>query len=265
MKQALPKIHFVAESLIRVTNPVSINLIGAGGTGSHVLSCLGRMNDTLQALGHAGLFVRLYDDDVVSVFNKGRQLFAPGEVGMPKASALINRMNRFYQTNWKSCIQKFERGSVTDKDTATITISCVDKVAARFAIADILNEWHDERDVRINRPIYWMDFGNGKLTGQAILSTIGEIKQPQSKQYDTIGKLPQVTEEFATALENATDADDLPSCSHAEALGKQDLFINSSLANMGIQIVWDLLRNRCIDRRGLFMSLADSRTTPIKL
>mgnify|MGYP006974284545 CR=1 FL=1 len=55
------KVHFTDNSLINATNPISVNLIGAGGTGSKVLTALMEMNHSLIALGHAGLSVRLWD------------------------------------------------------------------------------------------------------------------------------------------------------------------------------------------------------------
>lgn len=76
------KIHFTDNNLINPTNPITVNLIGAGGTGSKVLTALMEMNHSLMALGHAGLKVRLWDDDVVTEANLGRQRFASSETGL---------------------------------------------------------------------------------------------------------------------------------------------------------------------------------------
>jgi hypothetical protein len=73
----------------------------AGGTGSKMLIALMEMNHSLIELGHAGLQVRLWDDDIVTHANEGRQRFAQCEVGLSKAVALINRANRWSGTNWK--------------------------------------------------------------------------------------------------------------------------------------------------------------------
>ena len=51
--------------MIDPQHPVTVNLIGAGGTGSQVLTCLARLDVTLRALGHPGLSVTLYDPDIV--------------------------------------------------------------------------------------------------------------------------------------------------------------------------------------------------------
>src|SRR3984957_2125786 len=98
----LTKVHFIDNYLIRPSNPVTVNLIGAGGTGSQVLSALARINHSLIALNHPGIFVKVFDDDVITSANLGRQLFSASEAGMNKAVALINRINRFFGTNWKA-------------------------------------------------------------------------------------------------------------------------------------------------------------------
>ncbi|WP_251029754.1 MULTISPECIES: hypothetical protein [unclassified Pedobacter] len=106
---------------------------------------------------------------------------------------------------------------------------------------------------------------NAKFTGQVILQTIGEIKQPNSNKYETVAKLPFVTEEFGELLKQSESEDDTPSCSLAEALQKQDLFINSALAQMGCSLLWNLFRNGMTENRGFFLNLKDFRSQPIKV
>src|ERR1700750_523390 len=135
-----PAVHIVQKELLQPYNPVTINLIGAGGTGSQLLTALARMNHALTALGHAGLFVRVFDDDQVDAANLGRQLFTTAELGQYKSVALINRINRFFGTNWKAETIRYDKQSLKDRDlaSATITITCVDTVAGRYEIAAIL-------------------------------------------------------------------------------------------------------------------------------
>ncbi len=257
------KIHFTDSYLISPTNPV----IGAGGTGSKVVTALMEMNHSLIELGHAGLSVRLWDDDIITEANLGRQRFAACEVGLYKSVALINRANRFMGTNWKAETSKFEKNSVGKlprNAEATIYISCVDSVKARFEIADIL-QGQDNRRQRSNEPKYWLDFGNSQHTGQVILSTIGAIKQPNSEKYETVASLPFVTEEFGDLLKQSEQQDDTPSCSLAEALEKQELFINSTLAQMGSSLLWNLFRYGMTEYRGFFLNLKNFRSHPLKV
>ena len=262
------KVHFTDNALINPTNPITVNLIGAGGTGSQVLTALARMNHALSELNHAGLSVRLWDDDVISEANLGRQLFAESELGLHKSVALINRTNRFFGTNWKAETQKFEKddlGKLQSNMKSEIYISCVDSVKSRFDIAEILNELKIDKSYYRNQCKYWIDFGNSQFTGQVLLSTIGNIKQPNSEKYETVENLPFITEEFGELLKISEEEDNTPSCSLAEALEKQDLFINSTLAQMGSSLLWNIFRNGLTVNRGFFLNLKNFQSQPIKL
>lgn len=259
------KVHFTDNYLINPTNPISVNVIGAGGTGSKVLTGLIEMNHSLIALDHAGLHVRLWDDDIVTEANLGRQRFAACETGLHKSVALISRANRWSGTNWKAETVRFERdslGRLPENAAASIYITCVDSVKARFEIAEILHMLKSGY-AHLIRPQYWMDFGNSQYSGQVILSTVGSIKQPNSGNYDVVGSMPPITEEFGELLNQSEREDNTPSCSLAEALTKQDLYINSSLAQMGCSLLWDLFRNGLIQYRGFFLNLSDFRSQPI--
>lgn len=261
-------VHFMDASLINAANPIMLNLIGAGGTGSKVLTGLSEMNHSLIALGHAGLSVHLWDDDIVTEANIGRQRFAGSEIGLYKSVALINRANRWAGTNWKAETCKFKRsanGKLPENASASLFISCVDKVQSRFEIAEILNNLNKGHQYFSDRPRYWMDFGNKQNTGQVILSTIGDVRQPKSNKYQTVANLPFITEEFGGLLKVSEAETDTPSCSVAEALLKQDLYINASLCQMGCSLLWNLFREGMTENRGFFHNLKNFRTMPVKI
>ncbi len=90
--------HYIYPSIVSARGPVDIALIGAGGTGSQVLSGLARMNQALKALGSPGLHLRVFDGDSVSASNVGRQLFSPSDIGKKKAVVLVTRLNMFFGT-----------------------------------------------------------------------------------------------------------------------------------------------------------------------
>ena len=77
----MKKIHFTDRYLLNPRHPVTVFVIGAGGTGSQVITNLARMSMALQALGHPGLHVTVFDPDTVSQANIGRQLFTGTEQG----------------------------------------------------------------------------------------------------------------------------------------------------------------------------------------
>ena len=265
----LPCVHYTDRYLLTPQHPVNVTLIGAGGTGSQLLTCLARMHQAMLALDYPGLHVQVFDDDTVSPANLGRQLFAECEIGMNKGVALMNRINRFFGTNWKAIPHRFTAEALErlpGEGVTNLYLSCVDTAKARFEIAALLKEYAGQvHGYRSNHALYWMDLGNSRSTGQVLLSTIGERKQPASQQYQTVGQLPFVTDTFSSLLQDADTTGNTPSCSLAEALTKQDLFINSTLANMGASLLWQLFREGFIINRGFFLNLHDFRVQPLKV
>jgi PRTRC genetic system ThiF family protein len=262
-------VHYTDKYLINPTNPVTVTLAGAGGTGSFMIANLARMNHCMVALGHPGLHVNLWDDDVVTSANMGRQLFAASEIGLPKAVARINNTNRTYGTNWKAIEDKLTyqpKSPIREEAKTNIYITCVDRVSARFEIAQLLKSLGEFSGSSRDKPLYWLDLGNSKHTGQAILSTIKTISQPQSKLYTPVKKLAMITDEFKELLEQeALTENNEPSCSTAEALEKQDLFINPTLASQGASLLWQLFRNGMTENRGFFMNLKTLQSSPLKV
>jgi len=249
-------IHFTDQYLINPQHEITIALIGAGGTGSQTLTCLGRMDATLKALGHPGLFVTLYDPDIVTLANKGRQLFSESDIGLNKASCLITRINRFFATDWEAVPEAYtEQG-------ANIIITCTDNVASRLFVHEIFHKEQDRYIQPYDRFMYWIDFGNTRYTGQAILGS-RNINQPISKKYKTVSRLPTVTELFDYTKMKENNA--IPSCSLAEALKKQDLFINSTLAQLGCNLLWKLFIECAIEYQGIFLNLDTLKTNPLKI
>ncbi|TSJ40914.1 PRTRC system ThiF family protein [Mucilaginibacter corticis] len=259
-------VHITDNYIINPTNPLTVNLIGAGGTGSQMLTALARINYALLHLDHPGLSVTVYDDDRITEANIGRQLFSESEIGLHKSVTLVNRYNVFFGTNWKAKARRFGNDLYDiDSYRANIHISCVDTAKSRFEISELLYEMNLSKRYNRDQPLYWLDLGNSKDTGQAILSTIANIRQPESEKFTTVSNLPFITEMFRDELEQADKSDNTPSCSLAEALTQQDLFINPAIAILGGELLWQLFREGMIFNRGAFIHLKNFRTQPIKL
>jgi PRTRC genetic system ThiF family protein len=249
-------VHFTNSYILNPQHEITVALIGAGGTGSQVLTSLGRMNTALRALGHPGLFVTMCDPDTVTAANMGRQLFTEQDEGLNKASGLITRVNRFFGTDWDSVSE------VYDGQSANIVITCTDNTASRLYVQTVFHMKPDRYIQPYRRFIYWMDFGNTRTTGQAILGSV-DIKQPVSEKFTTIGRLPTVTELFDYT--KIIEEDSGPSCSLAAAMQKQDLFINSSLAQLGCGLLWKLFREYMIEYHGVFLNLDTIKSNPLKI
>jgi len=214
-------IHYTHPYLLSPVHKITVDLVGLGGTGSKMLSNLARTNEALLALGHPGLMVRAWDPDTVTEANKGRQLFSASDIGLNKAMVLVTRVNRYFGYDWQAIALKYDY-----KKTSNILITCVDNAAARINIAQHIKanskEPYDEL-------YYWLDLGNLRKTGQCVLGTMRTILQPK-KPGQTRAVLPHVVKKFP--LKKVKEEEQGPSCSLAEALMQQDLFINSTLAEL---------------------------------
>lgn len=260
----MKRIHFTHSYLTNPQHPVTVNLIGAGGTGSQVLTCLARLDVTLRALGHPGLFVTLYDPDIVSESNIGRQLFGYSDMGLGKATCLITRINNFFGNNWRAVPALFPTTpkEIERDQLANITITCTDNIKSRLDMANLLKAIPQNNYTDHTTPLYWMDFGNSQHSGQVIMGTIPKtIKQPASKLYKTVPSLKTITQYVKYSAVKESDSG--PSCSLAEALEKQDLFINSTLAQLGCNILWKMFREGMIEHHGLYLNLATMKVNPI--
>src|SRR3989338_6108673 len=126
-------IHNINPSLL--TRAVKVVLVGAGGTGSHVLRRLANMHLAMVELGHPeGLDVLVVDPDTVSKTNVGRQNFWPSDVGQPKAEILVNRCNVLMQTGWQAEIAKVTDDSRFNSQP-DIVIGCVDNRKGKWCWA----------------------------------------------------------------------------------------------------------------------------------
>ena len=249
-------VHFTHPYLLNPQHEVTVALIGAGGTGSQALTCLARMNAALKALNHPGLFVTTYDPDVVSTANHGRQLFMESDTGLNKAECLTTRINRFFGTCWEGIAGSYD-GTPTN-----IIITCTDNIASRLYVEQVMSENKETQTRPYLKKLYWLDFGNTRSSGQAILGSI-QIKQPKSQKYRTAGWLPFVTKQFDYSQINEEDSG--PSCSLADALNKQDLFINSTLAQLGCGLLWKLFREGLIEYRGLFLNMDTMKVNSVSI
>lgn len=241
--------HTIHPSL---TEEFHVTLVGAGGSGSQMLTCLGRLHRAITALGHPGFDVSVFDPDTVSEANVGRQMFAPADVGLHKASVLVHRVNQFFGLAWMARAHAFPHSSAS----GTLVISCVDTTSARRRIDSFLKErWSHT---------YLLDLGNRAADGQAVLGEYFGRKDRNTEYTPPAGSL-NLPSPYALLPELlATNTkDDAPSCSLAEALERQELFVNDDVVRAGCQILWNLLRHGQISWHGAFVNCKTGRRTPL--
>lgn len=237
-----------------LTKRVEILLVGAGGTGSRILEKLVCLHRALIAKGHPqGLMVTVVDPDTVSAANIGRQAFYSGDIGCYKADVLVNRANMALgDVRWKSEIAKLDtRAGLEPFD---LVIGAVDNRAARLGILRGLENC-------MSGSRYWLDTGNRSNDGQVVL---GEVPS-RKRQTDDKARLPHIGELYPQLIDPAAeDPDEGPSCSLAEALEKQSLYINSAVSDFAMNILWNLFTDGQIDTHGAFINLKRMMVTPLR-
>jgi PRTRC genetic system ThiF family protein len=230
--------------------PIRILVVGCGGNGSAVLSGLPYLHQALLAFDHpGGLAVTAIDPDVVTETNCVRQPFCHTEIGLSKAIVLVHRINNFWGLNWQGMpaeIQQIAKAVEVD-----VVIGCVDTRKARRAI----HSW-----VRKSRVMYWLDLGNSSATGQFIL---GQPKNTTNRKRKN--RLPTVAELYPEILGPDDKQDQQPACSAAEALTRQEPFINQNLAYQALAMLSQLLRHGLLSFRGGFCNLATGQIIPLLL
>jgi PRTRC genetic system ThiF family protein len=234
--------HIVHSNILN--SAATINLVGCGGNGSLMLSGLARLNHALIGLGHEGLDVTVYDPDIVSDANIGRQLFYPCDHGHSKAAVLVSRVNACFGTAWQSKRERYQTQNRRDPD---ILITCVDTASARTSIA---REWL----IASNRAVYWLDLGNRAADGQVVLGArLQHGAKPQARKNDAL--LPNVLTLYPEIAKGNLPDDDAPSCSLAEALDRQQLFINQHIATEALELLWRMFRFGKLDWHAVYVNL----------
>lgn len=285
--------HNINSELLQRT--VNVALVGCGGNGSQMLYKLARLDFALRECGHpGGLHVTVYDPDQVSPANIGRQLFSPDDVGLYKAIVLVNRINLGYGLSWQARPELYTGLEVDVKNwggAPDILITCVDTAKARRDIHFAMEKGQSKRT-----PTYWLDLGNTRDTGQVILGepgnrqigvmvgtgitaqemqtlspeelnrrSIDALKAGQKegqRQWDA-RRLQTVTEIFPQLLDRRRKEDNAPSCSLAEALDKQSLFVNDHMCVWAMQMLDTLFRAGKIDYHGVFINLQSGAARPL--
>lgn len=245
---------------------ITIAVIGAGGTGSQFLAALARIVYAIQEMKGIRFEVTVYDPDTVELANVGRQLFSLCEIGMYKSEVIVSKINRTYGFAWEAKYHAFELGytlkgknlnennrHVIQNRSSNFIITCVDNVDSRRMVNRIYNdarEWYrkqNDENYIYAYPFVWIDIGNTLNTGNVI------IKSDVSKG---------LFEHFPDLVDNEKGG---PSCSLAEALTKQDLFVNTFAANIAAKMLWDMLRNYEIRTGGAFFNLNTFKVNSIKI
>jgi PRTRC genetic system ThiF family protein len=242
--------HTLPKPLCRSGQPLRVLIVGAGGNGSAVLLGLPYLHQAMKVWGHVGgLHVMLVDGDLVSETNCVRQPFAAADVGLNKAVILINRVNLFWGLRWQAHPEHFHKDSLRTNSTGPhLIIGCVDTRAARQAILSAVTRPNDSTT-------YWLDLGNNASSGQYVLGQPLNVANRRSA-----ARLRTVAELYPEIADAEEGEDPLPSCSAAEALERQEPFINQVLATSALAMLARLFRYGALTHHGAFYNASTGRT-----
>lgn len=223
---------------------ISVLLIGAGGNGSECFDGLMKIHLGLRAIGHPGLHLTVLDHDVVAIHNILRQRFWPHEVGLNKAITLVHRTNALLGTNWDAFPVLFDSGSSQFLRGVDIVITAVDLLSSRQSLLK----------ARTTRGSLWIDLGVEGKHGQFV---IGELFSDSLS--DNLPNCVAYYPEIATGI----DTHATPSCSAADSIAAQDLFINSAISQFAMELLWQALRKGHLPYNGGVVDLESGHKTPI--
>jgi PRTRC genetic system ThiF family protein len=236
--------HLLPRDLMQ-NRALRVLVIGAGGTGSAIVMGLPYLDQAMRVWGHRyGLAVGLMDADQVSETNCVRQPFSVSDIGQNKATVLINRINLFWGTSWQAVPSSFHARSFERNydHCPDLVIGCVDTRSTRRAIEASFSR-------ALNRAAYWLDLGNNAASGQYLLG------QPlNSRNRRKAERLRTVSELYPEIADETAGEDPLPSCSAAEALDRQEPFINQTLAASALAMLAQLFRYGKLTHHGAFFN-----------
>jgi len=243
--------HTLSSHLL--TRTVNVAVIGTGGNGSVVAMGLPYIHQAMLVAGHpGGLAVTLIDGDVVSESNCVRQPFGRSEVGLPKATVLVSRINLFWDLRWKSVPERLsDEHRLWEFD---LVIGCVDTRAARAEIEKRITGLR-------SRISYYLDLGNSTDSGQFVLG------QPlNGRNRRKANRLRTVAEVFPEIVDPSLDDDLIPSCSALESLERQESFVNQTLASHALAMLARLFRYGGLDHHhGAFVSIGRQNVQPLMI
>jgi PRTRC genetic system ThiF family protein len=246
--QTTPTEHHIPEALLE--KKVRITVVGCGGTGSTIACGLPYLHQAMLAWGHPyGLDVTFVDGDRISRTNCVRQPFSESEIGLYKATVLATRINLFWGLGWRGVPEFLDEDWREETD---ILIGCVDSRKSRRQMTSTSAFWNCH---------YWLDLGNNAECGQFVL---GQPENARNKKLRR--RLPTVAELYPEIINPKLDKKDkVPPCSAAEALDRQEPFVNQTLAYQCLAMLARLFRHGRLSHQGGFINLANGRMAPLRV
>ncbi|WP_054697684.1 ThiF family adenylyltransferase [Syntrophomonas palmitatica] len=144
----------------------SILQVGCGGTGGYLVPKIARLLMTLQKYRDGWQGYNIVDFDVVEEINLYRQNFVKADLGLYKSEVMAKRYGSHFGVAIGSGTEKAESWEeifnffpeCNSGPVCRILIGCVDNNRARKVM--------HEAFINSDKPIIYIDSGNGKYTGR---------------------------------------------------------------------------------------------------
>jgi PRTRC genetic system ThiF family protein len=253
-----------------VVMPVEYNtlrfiVVGAGGTGSFVVPAIARLIYELKQQQNKSAEMLIVDPDVVENGNIPRSNFCFAEIGRYKAQTLAERVATAWGIETGFSCERFDaekhlRSSTSDYRSLTIIVGCVDNHMARREMHRAVDEFRSYGDAS---RIWWIDGGNGKMSGQVLLGSTTKPLKPE--QYFTgtsiCRALPAPSLQHPDLLEpEKIEAKSDASCPERVRLGEQGLNVNQRVAIEIAEMLSLMLLTRTLRRHAVYFDLESGST-----
>lgn len=165
---------------------IAFYLIGCGGNGSWLATTLCRLTRLLNQQ-HKPTQLTFIDPDIVEEKNLVRQNFCAAEINRNKAQTLALRYSAAWGIEINAIPKPFTpRQIISEPQTLTLLIGCVDNSAARQSIAQAL-EQHKSYYNQASQ-VWWLDCGNHAIrpSGQVLLGSHSD-PDPDTYHFHELG------------------------------------------------------------------------------
>ncbi len=226
----------------------TVVLIGCGGTGAIVAEHLCRMIKGYRL----DVQLMLYDGDTVEAANVTRQNFYPHEIGASKSKALALRLAGQFGLEVAAYDGYFTKTTPIDTMMATLHITCTDTLSSRRIVAD-------------RSPSYWLDVGNDKHHGQAVIGTTHEPSQLRGAFWNFNKKphaldLPDIAA-INPAILKARRTRTKAGCAQMP-FAQQGFGVNAMAALAAATIAKQVLVDRKVSFAGIYFDISKGRMAP---
>ena len=222
--------------LIPADAPISILLVGCGGTGSHIAQSLARLAYHVRERGGPALSLTFLDGDTVEPKNVGRQLFSLADVGRNKAQVLATRLSAVFGLRISAIPEMLTNQVGGFADEYGVVVGAVDGPEGRRAIEHLL-AWEGWR--------LWLDAGNERHDGQV---AVGNATTPGrlANAFTLPGVCSALPAPSLTYPDLLADAPPEPvaACADAMLADAQSLMVNQAMASVVGQYLYQIVIGR---------------------